>query len=537
MMLVMLSACGSSNDSGGPVSPRQPVVSVCAAGSATDVSTSGTVSFDRVPHRVNNALDYDNIVIEPVRGAVVEIICQEDGLVVVSGETNESGEYKLSIPSDAGRVFVRVKAQMKKTGAPAWNFSLVDNTQNQALYVLDGSVFDPGVDPLIRNLHAASGWTGSAYTAVRAAAPFAILDTVYEAFNTVLQVEPNAVFPSLQLNWSKNNISVAGELALGQIGTSFFNGSEIYLLGAENVDTDEYDAHVIAHEFGHYLEEQFFRSDSIGGSHSSLSFLDIRVAFSEGFGNAYSGITTGDSVYRDSDGNGQSTGFSFDVDSNNCTVKGWFNECSVQAIIYDLYDNGAEVVDTINLGFAPLFSVLANEYKNSDAMTSVFSFIHELKENHSADASAIDVLVADQDIDAITDVYGDSEVSNNPGVTDMLPVHGVVIPNGSAVNVCSTDEFQVFNGLGVSRFLRFNMPVTGTVTIKATKTSGLGNDPDIYLYHEGQVRGIAETTTTNTETLTTSFLLSGRTYVVEVFEFANLGPGAGTTCFDITVTL
>lgn len=536
-MLVMLSACGSSNDSDGPVSPRQPVVSACAAGSAADVSISGTVSFDRVPHRANNALDYDNIIAEPVRGAVVEIICQEDGLAVVSDDTNENGEYSLSIPADAGRVFVRVKAQMKKTGTPAWTFSVVDNTQNKALYVLDGSVFDPSGDVLTRNLHATSGWTGSAYTAVRAAAPFAILNTVYAAFNKVLEVEPNAVFPPLQLNWSKNNISVAGELVLGQIGTSFFSDDEIYLLGAENVDTDEYDVHVIAHEFGHYLEEVFFRSDSIGGSHSSLSSLDIRVAFSEGFSNAYSGIATGDSVYRDSDGNGQSTGFGFNVDNNNCTVKGWYNECSVQAIIYDLHDNKVDRVDNINLGFNPLFNVLANEYKNSDAMTSIFSFIHELKENHSADASAIDVLVADQNIDTITDIYGDSEISNNPGITDMLPVYEVIITNGSAVNICSTDEFQVFNGLGVSRFLRFNMPETGTVTIKATKTSGPGNDPDIYLYHKGQVRGIAETTTINTETLTTSVLLSGRTYVVEVFEFSNFGSGVGTTCFDITVTL
>lgn len=536
LVSLALYACGSSGSSNS-IPANEDVVSVCTTtSSSTNTAIGGTITFDRVFHFAYS-LDYNNIVAEPVRGAVVEIVCNQDGIALASGSTDGNGDYSLSVPSDSGSVFVRVKAQMKKTGTPRWDFSVVDNTQNKALYVLDGSVFDPSADALIRNLHAPSGWGGSSYSSVRAAGPFAILGSVYEAFNKVLLAKPDAVFPALKLNWSKNNIPASGNLALGQIGTSFFNGSEIYLLGAENVDTDEYDDHVIIHEFGHYLEANFSRSDSIGGSHSGLSRLDIRVAFSEGFGNAFSGIATDDPGYRDSDGNSQSTGFGFDVDSNNCSVKGWYNECSVQAIIYDLYDNGAETVDTVNLGFTPLFSVLSNEHKHTNAMASIFSFIYELKKNNLAEEAAINKLVSDQDIDVISDVYGSSEISNNPGATNMLPVHAAIAANGSVVNVCSTDEHQVYNGLGVNRFLRFTMPSTRAVTITASKTSGSGNDPSIYLYRRGQIVSAVETANPGSETLNSPVLFFNNTYVIEVFDYGNTGVGVGSTCFNVTVTL
>ena len=56
--------------------------------------------------------------------------------------------------------------------------------------------------------------------------------------------------------------------------------------------TDEYDDHVVVHEWAHYFEANFSRSDSIGGDHASDNVLDIRLAFGEGFGNAYSAMAS-----------------------------------------------------------------------------------------------------------------------------------------------------------------------------------------------------------------------------------------------------
>ena len=72
------------------------------------------------------------------------------------------------------------------------------------------------------------------------------------------------------------------------------------MLGKENVDTDEYDEHVLTHEFQHYLQNLTSRDDTMGGPHSLGEKLDMRLAFSEGYANAFSGMSLGDPVYRDS---------------------------------------------------------------------------------------------------------------------------------------------------------------------------------------------------------------------------------------------
>src|SRR5690606_11276114 len=124
------------------------------------------------------------------------------------------------------------------------------------------------------NLHAPSGWDGAAYSDPRSAAPFAILDTVRDATDFVLQSAPDTVFPPLILHWSPNNSPTRGandepDLTTGEIGSSLYrHGDGIYLLGHADSDTDEYDRHVIAHEWAHYLEHAFGRSDNIGGQHT-----------------------------------------------------------------------------------------------------------------------------------------------------------------------------------------------------------------------------------------------------------------------------
>ena len=87
------------------------------------------------------------------------------------------------------------------------------------------------------------------------------------------------------------------------------------MLGDENVDTDEYDQHIVAHEFQHFLEDRISRSESPGGPHSPGDQLDLRVAFSEGFANAFSAMVLDDPVYRDSLGSPQGQGFSFQTSS------------------------------------------------------------------------------------------------------------------------------------------------------------------------------------------------------------------------------
>ncbi len=393
-----------------------------ACTSASNVTISGVVSYDLVPHNSNSALDYPNTTPEPVKNAVVELICE--GERISATNTDNGGNYSLSAPAGiSASVFVRVKAQMLSSALPGYDFTVVDNTQSQSMYAMDSAAFNMGTtDILNKNLRAQSGWSGAAYTSTRVAAPFAILDSVWKAASKVIEVNSSVIFPPLKINWSILNTTAAGSLAAGQITSSHYNGADIYILGAADNDTDEYDDHVIIHEWGHYFEDKFSRVDSVGGEHTMGDILDIRVAFSEGFSNAYSAIASGDTIYSDSTGVSQASGFWIDLDNNNCVNAGWFSECSVQSIIYDLYDASNDGADTVSTGLAPIYNVLVNEQKNTGALISIFSFIKALKDGNAAQSNAINTLVSGQNIAVITDIYGDSELSNNPGSVNQLPV-------------------------------------------------------------------------------------------------------------------
>jgi hypothetical protein len=545
------SACGGGGGGGGET--------------PTNVVLSGVVTFDFVPAVAGAGLDHDATQARPVRGATVEVVAGSSASVLGSVTTGADGAYSVSVPVNTS-AFVRVKAQMQQTGTPSWNFRVVDNVNGNALYALDSSVFNTGTTALTRDLHAPSGWGGSSYTGERSAAPFAILDTVHEAAAYVLVADPTAVFPPLTLHWSIENVPVFGadgqpDPDTGEIGTSFasIELGGIFLLGAEDQDTEEYDRHVIVHEWGHYFEYEFSRTDSVGGPHSRHDQLDMRVAFSEGFSTALSALALGQSVYRDTHGPQQGSTFTINVEGPALLQAqnqnpGWYSEESIQEIVYDIVDADPDGPDQLQMDFADVYSVVRNGLRTSVAMTSIFSLIHHLKDGHPADAALIDEIVTGQSIAPVLDVYGTGEGNNgNPGSPDVLPVYRQITVNDPPVEVCSTDEFGDSNKLGSRQFLRFSVGADGTHTFTAVATSipaGEVADPDMVLHRGGALLPVSEespaddcsdqTPANCTETFSRN--LSVGDYVLEVYEFTNTEsedsdfPPIGHTCFEVSVT-
>ena len=172
-------------------------------------------------------------------------------------------------------------------------------------------------------------------------------------------------------------------------------------------DTDEFDQSVIAHEFGHYLEDRFARSDSIGGDHGgSTTLLDLRVAFGEGWGNAFSGMVLGGPIYRDSFGrhavglqhrHGSGRFAATKAGSPRPRSARSCGTCSMRP---------HEAGDTLSLGFAPLYAVMTGAQTTTDAVTSIFSFITALRAANPGSLAAIDTLVTGEDISGTGDVRG-----------------------------------------------------------------------------------------------------------------------------------
>jgi hypothetical protein len=557
---LLLAAChhGGGGDNQPPAGP--------------DATVSGTVTFDLVPTaNIGGAwqLDYANTRSAPARGVTVQIL--RSGSVVASTTTDDTGAYSLSTPSNQN-IVVRARAEMVRTGSPSWAARVTDNTQGDGLYVLDSGTFLLGANGATQDLHAASGWTGSAYdAATRDAAPFAILDTVYTAMQFVLATEPGLAFPALTLHWSPSNVpsvSATGPLAsTGQIGSSLYSsGNGIYLLGAQDNNTDEYDRSVITALWGQYLLDAFGRDDSVLGPHAPGDQLDLRVAFRQGWGNALSAMVAGDPIYVDTEGTqqAQGTSFSLEGDATPNPAPGWYSERSVQELIYNLYDStvnavppGSATQDNVALGFGPIFDAMT-ALKTTAAQTSVFAFINALQQAQPSVQADIDALVRAEGMDSIVDDYGSTETHfGTPASPKLVSVYDAATVNGGATNVCSLNAFEsatsgAIDKLGSRRYVRFSVATAGTYTFSATAvTPPAAADPDLVLH---QVGGIGLSTGAPSASCTQSWQttpgvctesfgasLSPGDYTLEVYEWSNTTddpryPPIGDTCFDVTVT-
>lgn len=556
LVAALLSACGGGG--GGQPPPA-------------NVTISGLVTFDRIPFDavLNNGLNPAATAPSPARQVTVQAIAASGGAVLAQGTTDTTGNYSLSVPSNTS-MFIRARAEMIKAGAaPTWSFSVRNNRNADALYALDGNPASSGTANSTRNLNAPSGFGVNSYTGERTAAPFAILDTVFRAKELVVTAVPNTAFPELRLFWSDTNRATLGRFCPddGDIGTSSYivfaqseldqctvpqtNVDGIYILGDfanGNGDTDEFDQSVIAHEFGHYIEDRFGRSDSIGGIHGgSATPLDLRVAFGEGWGNAFSGMALGSPIYRDSQ-QGVQTDFSIDLETDDDLNEGWFSEASVGEVLWDLFDSTNEPGDTVTLGFAPLLAVVSGAQVTTDALTSIYTFSIGLRAVQPTASGAIDDLLTGESIFG-SDDFAAGE-SNNGGDSGILPVYKTISLN-DPISVCSRSPFgdDTTNKLGNRVFLRFDNNAARPVAIQVDGAPDGGGttfatDPDVFVLRRGALTMVGLSTpsgpkphsTPGHETIS-QFALAAGTFIIEVYDFEmDLVANSQPRCMTVTVT-
>lgn len=521
-----------------------------------EVSTgtiSGNITFDFVPVNASgNGLDYGNIEELPARGVTVQILTGANGTVLGSGSTDASGHYAIAIDWPSQFVRVRARAELFRQGTPGWSFQVTDNTSNNGLYAIQTSTFSSN-NSSTRNLHAASGWSGSAYTSIRSAAPYAILDTVYKATQLILAVDKSAVFPDLELRWSENNsTATAGGTANGDIGTSYYGigdklteASAIYILGKADDDTDEYDS-VVGHEFGHYITDALSRDDTIGGSHGSGDALDMRVSFSEAWGTVFSAMLSGSEIYADSLGPDQGSGWSFNVESVAAADAGWWEEDSLTALLYDIYDDKNDGADKLAAGFKPIYEAMVG-LRSSNAMISIFSFLDELAVLKPGMTQRVNKIASAQGLQGNpVDSFARTE-TNRPngdpsGQNSVLPLYQTLRPGDEAVTACSTIELDPFlegNKAGIRRLFIVDIPSRGNYSFRAIRTSGkIAADPDMLLYRRGKVISRGESGVVNSEEMATRSLAKGR-HILEIYEHSNTVPQEdtpGNVCFEVSAS-
>lgn len=538
------------------------------------VTISGTLRYEFPPPKnFCRGLDFTNIELRPIRQATVQLLDAGGTTVLDSDISDNAGVYSVDVQAGTD-VKLRVLAETRRTGSPAWNVQVRDNVDTSAnppplgqrpIYAMDSSQFDSGATNQQLDLTATTGWGGSSYTGPRVAAPFSILDAIYTAIQFVAAEDPAAIFPPLDAFWSRENKSASPtDIDVGDLPTSFYDGQDrLFLLGSAGVDTEEFDDHIIVHEWGHYFEDNFSRSDSIGGSHGFQDALDKRLAFGEGFATALAGMVLDSPDYCDT--GGTNSGFGINIESGNVgNNPGWFNEFSILKLIYDLWDTAPDGADTSSIGFGPIYSVMTGPQRFTQAFTSVFSFATYLKQQLDAPQNAfVDALLTEQNITANNiDIYGDTETNGGPGSPpDVFPLY-TDLTLGVTEMICVNSQFDSGrdgNKLSEHRYLRLDLPTNRSVTFTMTtrnppSTPSAGfdcetaadsdpethehSDPDFLVYRNGGRLVAGFSCEPNSETAASGTLAAGE-YVIDINEFrhADEESPAGypeQVCFDFT---
>jgi K319-like protein len=560
-------------------------IDVTVSEAAPVVTISGLLQYEfPTPKAMCDGLNFVPSNVRPIRGATVQLVDANGGAVLDSMVSGGDGSYSFQADGQTS-VFVRVRAELKRSGSPSWDVEVRDNTANttaaldqRPLYVLDGPAGNPNGADEVRNLLATHGWTGTSFAGTRSAAPFSVLDTIYSAMQLVLTADGQANFIPLDAFWSVNNSPTQGtgtiddNISIGEIGTSFYRGdiNSLFLLGKDGDDIEEFDDHVIAHEWGHYFEDNFSRSDSIGGQHSLNDRLDPRVAFGEGFATALSGMALDNPLYCDTFwSQGTLRGFDIQIESEpSGGFAGWFAESSVLKILYDLWDTNVDGVDSSSIGFAPIFEVLTGPQSANAAFTTIFSFAEAIKAAGTNQNPFIDALLTDENIVAAgIDKWGSTE-TNNPGSADALPVYTTIVPNGTPVNICSNSEFDSIgpnatgNKLNQHRFLRMTITTQQRYTFDIRADAATlallppddpaddrdQSDPDMLYFLNGQIRNLVVSGGTegisgvaNVENFTSFNPIPVGEYVIDFNDWRTEDTETAVsyparTCFDFTVT-
>jgi len=335
----------------------------------------------------------------------------------------------------------------------------------------------------------------------------------------------------------------------------------LFLLGDAGTDTEEFDDHVVMHEWGHYFEDNFSRSDSRGGSHSIGESLDPRVAFGEGFATGLAAIALEDPRYCDTSAPLEASGFLLDTENENRGKQGYYNEMSVATLLNDLWDTNVDGTDNGSIGFGPIYTTMTGPQRTTEAFTSLFSFATELRNNVlPADLPFVDSQLTRENVDlAALNIYGDGQTTQPAGARDVTPVYTELPIDGTLLKICTNSDFdngRNGNKLSEHRFLRFTSvgsaqynvvvvpnpvpPPTADPAPTPPAEIRDRSDPDVYIYRNGVLVAFGNSGVDDSETFTTQSL-SADTYVVDLQEWRFEDEDASSDypeqiCFDVTMS-
>jgi len=466
----------------------------CGIGGAmVNVSISGTVRFEK------RLADPRTSEIRPVRGARVEVLrtnCSQE--VLASTTTGEDGSYAVSVGTPSGSV-LRV-AVLAERDDPASAATVRNNSRELLIYSLESG-----------DLHLTASASQSLTQDLLAgidcrfalAGAFNILEvtrTGFEAIDRSFLAQPH----SLTVFWALGSpdgtfFSIAPQDLDGDgVGDDPF----IQLRGGDASDgfhnTDHFDDGLILHEFGHFVAFSYSRDDSPGGIHFAGELLDPRLAWSEGWADFFSGASRESPTILDTSEMPLGCPISFRIAALNLESKdltcgpavccsGIWSEEAVGALLWDIFDGGAEVGDAAQVPLADILRALVA--LKSHRFVYVGDFFDEIRGIAPGQSTAIEALAAAQ---GMTDAGGAAIPFPDPFPNETRSDSQLAASAAGSVDGCGGACFgDAQNFKDSSRFFEVQLPpqgqsLTAHLGISGAPATCCDDNLELRIYNDSQ---------------------------------------------------
>jgi len=474
----------------------------------------------------------------PIPFAHVEFLVGPDPPVVLTLSTDPWGYYCQDVDADTP---IRVRVCSRSAVPPASLSVLVmDNATDQVSYAMESSSFTTSGNGYVR-LDLLAPAEGPA----RIAGAFNLLSECSRASRRV-QDTLNLLLPPLRVFWEPGNaayISTSGfytkDFGSGPVPAIQILGG---LIGAEEfTDTDEFDDHVVVHEYGHYVQHAVSTDSSPGGRHGGERLVP-NLAFSEGFATWFACTILGDSMYRDTVGRGDWGYVGVDMDGESVAwqlplVKGIGSEETVLEILWDLFDGptkpGDRDADGQELGFAPVLGAVASFDPSAD-YPSLYTLLDALVTRGDLTVAKVDALTHAPEEQGVPYPPSPSEafpreLDAGVPVTDFVDARRPYHPGDPSwkfwLSSTGGNPYNPANGYNSRRYYRFTLTAEAPVTL-TLDIAGSGESPenlDLYLLNPQNGVLASSTGSSHLERIQGSF--APGTYIVEVRGFYETSPG------------
>jgi hypothetical protein len=505
--------CGPEPSSGTNVIAEKSYCGSAIAQSGTTVTITGSAGYYyRTPS--GSGLSAVSGTTKPIRYAEYHVV-DSAGNIKQCGETDVNGNFSFTLTQGSTAMKVEVISRAYNSNSKA---SVLDEPTKNNYYKIT-KTFTPSAS-------AAIGAITASATGTLEGGAFNILDKILDA--NLFLISSTASCGTLSGTYKGNAFSCPPFSPTSKTSVywkpgfnpntylgaspsntlSFYDPEEdkLYICGGvsgdvNNTDTDHFDNSIIIHEYGHFIENHYSKSDSPGGSHSGTKALDPRLTLSEGFQNFFQAAVqslNSDPHYIDTIGNPDgSASVAFYVpmeykcsnNTNNCAGspspfdaatlagEGNFREFAISRTLFDLADTNNEAGDNVTSAFPEIWAA----FTALKTLPVHFRNIGLLFQIQAALASPTD----------FSTVYGNElQVGNLTGYSTPDTGSGAcaqpTIPTSAPIADWDTTDASWGNNGGLfysADFYDYTASSTGTVTFTLTYTPG-GKDLDIHIYKE-----------------------------------------------------